>query len=87
MCQDGSAIAAVQGSLSGRLLRYDPDSRQTTVLAGGFLYANGVALSADESFAAVVETTSMRVHRHWLKGPKVRRVHCKKTPKKHLKNT
>lgn len=34
-------------------------------------YANGVALSADESFVAVAETSRFRVLKHWLKGPKV----------------
>ncbi|KAG2486526.1 hypothetical protein HYH03_014827 [Edaphochlamys debaryana] len=58
------------GVPSGRLLRYDPASRRTEVLASGIFFANGVALSADESFVTVVETTRRRVLRHWLKGPK-----------------
>lgn len=33
-------------------------------------YANGVALSPDESFVAVAETSQFRVMRFWLKGPK-----------------
>ena len=37
----------------------------------GLWFANGVALSADASWAAVVETVSLRVHRVWLSGPKV----------------
>ncbi|KAL4859800.1 Adipocyte plasma membrane-associated protein [Chlorella vulgaris] len=58
------------GGPTGRLLCYDPSTDATTVLADGLWYANGVALAADESFVAVVETCSMRVRRHWLKGPK-----------------
>lgn len=60
------------GGPTGRLLCYDPSTDATTVLADGLWYANGVALAADESFVAVVETCSMRVRRHWLEGPKVR---------------
>jgi sugar lactone lactonase YvrE len=56
---------------TGRLLSYDPKSRKTHMLAEGFWYLNGVALSADEKFLVVMETTSMTVHWHWLKGPKV----------------
>ena len=59
-----------QGEPTGRLLRYDPVSKETRVLADGIWFANGVALSRDGSFAAVVETVSMRVKRVWLAGEK-----------------
>ena len=62
----------LQGSRTGRLLAYYPSTHQTRVLANGFWYANGVALSPDESFVALVETNRLRVNRFWLKGPKVR---------------
>ncbi|GLC34854.1 hypothetical protein PLESTM_000247100 [Pleodorina starrii] len=58
------------GSISGRLLKYDPATRRTEQLVSGLWFANGVALSADESFVAVAETSRLRVHRHWLKGPR-----------------
>jgi sugar lactone lactonase YvrE len=54
----------------GRLLAYDPDRGQTRVLAGGLFFANGVALSRDESFVLVAETYRYRITRHWLKGPR-----------------
>jgi len=63
-------LSALRGAADGRLLRWDPATRQTEVLADGFSYANGVALSADESWLAVVETNFARVHRHWLRGPR-----------------
>ncbi len=37
----------------------------------GIYYANGVALSADESFVLVVETSGVRILKHYLQGPKV----------------
>ena len=61
----------MQGSPTGRLLCYDPADRSTRVVTEGLWFANGVALSADASWAAVVETVSLRVHRVWLSGPKV----------------
>lgn len=61
----------VQGRASGRLLSYNPATRKTHVVAEGIWFANGVTLSKDESFAAVVETNVQRVHRVWLSGPKV----------------
>lgn len=63
-------LEALQGGATGRLLKYDPQSGRTSVVATGFWFANGVALSADGSFAAVAETVSMRVRRVWLSGPK-----------------
>lgn len=61
--------AALQGQHAGKLLRYDPASRETTVLSSGWWFANGVSLSSDESFVAFVETNRQRVLRYWLKGP------------------
>jgi len=53
----------------GRLLAHHPDTRETEVLLDELYYANGVALSPDESFVLVVETTRYRVRRLWLSGP------------------
>jgi len=54
----------------GRLLAYYPDTRETEILLDELYYANGVALSPDESFVLVVETTRYRVRRLWLEGPR-----------------
>ena len=50
---------------TGRLLRRDT-SGEVTELLDGLQFANGVALSADESYVAVAETGSYRVRRVWL---------------------
>jgi sugar lactone lactonase YvrE len=62
-----------QGAPRGRLLVYDPATKETRVLAAGFYYSNGVALSPGGDYLMLVETNRIRVHRHWLKGPKVGR--------------
>ena len=54
----------------GRLLRLDPASGKVSVLIKGLHFANGVALSADESFLVVAETYRYRLLRYWLKGPR-----------------
>ena len=54
----------------GRLLRYDPSAGTTEVLASGLYFANGIALSRDESFVLVNETYRYRITRYWLSGPK-----------------
>lgn len=53
---------------TGRLLRYDPATRETTVLLRGLHVANGVALAPDESYVLVAETIEYRVNRLWLTG-------------------
>ena len=52
---------------SGRLVRRDPDG-SLTVVVRGLRFANGVALSADESFVCVAESTGRTVVRLWLSG-------------------
>lgn len=55
---------------NGRFLAYDPRTKETRVLLKDFYFANGVAISPDQSFALVNDTGSYRVRRFWLKGEK-----------------
>jgi sugar lactone lactonase YvrE len=57
----------VQRTRSGRLFRRAPDGAVTELL-GGLEFANGVALARDESYVAVAETGTCRLHRVWLRG-------------------
>jgi len=54
----------------GRLLKYDPITRKTTVLLDGLGFANGVALSSKEDYILVCETWKFRCLKHWIKGEK-----------------
>jgi sugar lactone lactonase YvrE len=63
-------LNAMRGDATGRLLAYHPQTRRTTEVFGGLFYANGVAVAADQSFVAVVETSTFRVLRYWLRGEK-----------------
>jgi len=53
----------------GRILKYDPFSNETSMVMDGLNFANGVAISEDQSFLLINETGSYRVHRYWLQGP------------------
>lgn len=55
---------------TGRVLKYVPGSKELTRVAEGFAFANGVALSGDESFLVVAETGTYQLWRLWLQGPK-----------------
>jgi sugar lactone lactonase YvrE len=55
---------------NGRLLAYDPNTKQSRTVLRGIHFANGVAVSPDQSFVLVAETGKYRVMRVWLKEPK-----------------
>jgi sugar lactone lactonase YvrE len=57
----------VQGTSSGRLLRRDPDGA-VEVVTDGLAFANGVALSQDESFVVVAESGRGTLVRWWITG-------------------
>ncbi|XP_071776699.2 adipocyte plasma membrane-associated protein [Centroberyx gerrardi] len=54
----------------GRLLSYDPESGQVRVLLDSLYMPNGIALSPDEHFLLLAETSIGRILRYWLQGPK-----------------
>ncbi|XP_062111249.1 protein STRICTOSIDINE SYNTHASE-LIKE 10-like [Humulus lupulus] len=55
---------------TGRLIQYDPRTNETTVLLKGLAFPDGVALSNDKSFLLLAESTTMKIFRYWLQGPK-----------------
>lgn len=60
----------LEHSGSGRLLRLDPVTGETDLLADGLQFANGVGLAADESYVLVAETGAYRINRIQLRGPR-----------------
>ena len=54
----------------GGLYLYDPSLQKVETLIDGTYFGNGVALSRDETYVLMVETTKYRVLRYWLKGDK-----------------
>lgn len=62
-----------EGSATGRLLTYNPATRETKVVIEGLRFANGVAIAQDQSFVLVTETAARRIRKHWLKGEKTGR--------------
>jgi sugar lactone lactonase YvrE len=64
-----SLLDIMEHSGNGRLLVYDPATQRASTLLGGLNFANGVAVSADQSAVLVNETGMYRVLRYWLTGP------------------
>ncbi|XP_053718184.1 adipocyte plasma membrane-associated protein [Synchiropus splendidus] len=54
----------------GRLLAFDPQTGSVKVLLDSLYMPNGIALSPDESFLLLAETSIGRILRVWLKGHK-----------------
>lgn len=53
---------------TGRLLSWNPETREVRVHAEGLGFANGVALGPDEAYVLVNESMRYRITRYWLKG-------------------
>jgi sugar lactone lactonase YvrE len=69
MSQFTNELLEHQGN--GRLLAFDPGTQKPRTLLGHLHFANGVAVSPDQSFVLVVETGKYQVRRFWLKGPQM----------------
>ncbi len=54
----------------GSLLAYDPATSTTSLVLGDLWFANGVAISLDQSFVLIAEGFANRVTRYWLTGPR-----------------
>ncbi|XP_043700861.1 protein STRICTOSIDINE SYNTHASE-LIKE 3-like [Telopea speciosissima] len=55
---------------SGRVLKYDPITKETTVLVRSLQFPNGLSLSKDGSFFIFCEGSPGWLMRYWLKGEK-----------------
>ncbi|KAK9122960.1 hypothetical protein Sjap_012562 [Stephania japonica] len=58
------------GDNSGRLLKYNSTTKETTVLMKNLQFPNGVSMSKDKSFFLFCEGVIGRLRRYWLKGEK-----------------
>ena len=67
---DDYLLDAMEHRPNGRLLAYDPATRSVRLVMANLYFANGVAVSPDQSFVLVNESWRYRVQRHWLTGPR-----------------
>jgi sugar lactone lactonase YvrE len=58
---EASVLDILEQAASGRVLAYDPASASTRVVAHGFSFANGIALSSDGQTLFVAETGRYRI--------------------------
>lgn len=55
---------------TGRLLSYNPSTKETKIELDKLLFANGVAIAPNGEYLLLTETMGLRIHKYWLKGPK-----------------
>jgi sugar lactone lactonase YvrE len=60
----------IESRPNGRLLAYDPEKDETRLVLDELYFANGVAISSDQSYLLVAETDRYRIRRLWLSGPR-----------------
>lgn len=58
----------LEGRATGRLLSFNPDTREISVHLDGLYFANGIAIDPQQRFVLVSETSAYRVRRLWLQG-------------------
>ena len=68
---EASILDILEQSSTGRILEYDPVTKLTRVVAKGFSFANGVALSQDEKTLFVNETGKYRVWKILVQASKI----------------
>lgn len=66
---EGSLLDIMEHGGHGRVFSFDPSSGEIRVIVGDLDFANGVALTEDETALLIAETGSYRILRHWLGGP------------------
>ncbi|XP_074562526.1 protein STRICTOSIDINE SYNTHASE-LIKE 2-like [Curcuma longa] len=59
----------VSGDKTGRLMSFNPVTKEVRLVLDGLSFPNGVALSEDGTFLILAETTTCRVLRYWIQPP------------------
>lgn len=65
---EASLLDVNEQGMHGRVIEYSIATGEARVVMDGLTFANGVAISEDESFFYVAETGKYRLWRYWLSG-------------------
>lgn len=61
---------ALESAPNGRLVKYDISTGECSVVLDDLFFANGIAVSADDTYVLVNETMRYRVKRVYVRGPR-----------------
>ena len=65
---DAALLDLLEHGGHGSVYAFEPTTKKVTRLLDGLNYANGVAISDDESYILVAETGHYRILKYWLSG-------------------
>ena len=65
-----AAEEVLESAPNGRLVKYDINSGECSVVLNELFFANGIAVSPDETYVLVNETMRYRVKRVYVRGPR-----------------
>uniref|UniRef100_A0A1J3H1T7 Protein STRICTOSIDINE SYNTHASE-LIKE 3 n=1 Tax=Noccaea caerulescens TaxID=107243 RepID=A0A1J3H1T7_NOCCA len=63
-------LLIVSGEDTGRVLKYNPKTKETTTLLRNLQFPNGISLGKDGSYFLFCEGSIGRLRKYWLKGEK-----------------
>ena len=66
---EGSLLDIMEHGGHGQIIEFIPDTGDAHVLIDDLNFANGVAISDDQTYLLIAETGAYRILRHWLQGP------------------
>ncbi len=66
---EGSLLDIMEHGGHGQIIAFNPTSGDATVIIDKLNFANGIAISDDQSFLLVSDLGSYRILKHWLLGP------------------
>jgi sugar lactone lactonase YvrE len=67
---EGSLLDIIEHGGHGQVIAFHPDEGKARIILDGLQFANGVAISDDQSYLLVAETGSYRILKFWLLGPR-----------------
>jgi sugar lactone lactonase YvrE len=68
---EGSLLDIMEHGASGQVIAFSPDTGSAKIIIENLNFANGVAVSADQTYLLIAETGAYRILRYWLKGPRL----------------
>jgi ribose transport system permease protein len=63
-------VDSLEGRGNGRIICYDPKTKQTHTLLRNRIFPNGICMAHDGKSFLFAETWAARMSRYWLEGPK-----------------
>jgi len=67
---EGSLLDIIEHGGHGRVIAFNPHTRDTRIIIDNLNFANGVAISDDQAYLLISDLGSYRILKHWLQGPK-----------------